>query len=124
MKFLAVCTAFLSLSAFAQSPIPTTFPEGAIPATEQQLKARLTDRVFGARMTNGDDWRLEYKSNGYFFLNTSRGYSDSGKWRIEEGKVCTDMQKTGASCSEMSIFNDVLYLKRATNGEVAALQPK
>lgn len=124
MKFLGVCTAFLSLSALAQSAIPVTFPEGAIAATAQQLKTRLTDRVFGARMTNGDDWRFEYKSNGYFFLNTSRGYADSGKWQIEEGKVCAEMQKTGAACNEMRIVNDVLYLKRASNGEVVALQPK
>jgi hypothetical protein len=43
---------------------------------------------------------------------------------VEEGKVCAEMQKTGPSCSEMRIVNDVLYMKRASNGEVVALQPK
>ena len=124
MKSFAACTTFLSFTVFAQSAIPTTFPEGAIPATAEQLKARLTDRVLGARMTNGDDWRFEYKSNGYFFLNTGRGYADTGKWRVEEGRVCAEMQKSGAACSEMRILNDVLYLKRASNGEVVALHPK
>lgn len=124
MKFFAVCTALFSLSVFAQPAVPTAFPEGAIPATAEQLKARLTDRVLAARMTNGDDWRFEYKSNGYFFLNTSRGYADSGKWRAEEGKVCADMQKSGPACSDVRIVNDVLYMKRASNGEVVALQPK
>jgi hypothetical protein len=124
MKFLAGCTVFLSLSVLAQSAIPTTFPDGAVAATAEQLKTRLTDRVFGARMTNGDDYRFEYKSNGYFFLNTSRGFADSGKWRVEESKVCSDMQKLGSICQDMRIVNDVLYLKRSTNGEVVALQPK
>lgn len=124
MKFFGVLTAAVSLSAFAQPPVPTTFPDGAVPATAEQLKARLTDRVYGARMTNGDDWRFEYKANGYFFLNTGRGYADSGKWRVEEGKFCAEMQKTGAACSEMRIVNDVPYMKRASNGEVVALQPK
>jgi hypothetical protein len=124
VKVIGFCIVFFSVSVLAQSAIPTAFPEGAISATVDQLKTRLTDRVFGAKMTNGDDWRFEYKSNGYFFLNTGRGYADSGKWRVEEGKVCAEMQKTGPSCSEMRIVNDVLYMKRASNGEVVALQPK
>jgi hypothetical protein len=124
MKYFVLCTAFFASSVAAQSVVPTTFPDGAIAVTAEQLKARLTDRVFGSRMTNGDDWRLEWKSSGYFYLNTGRGYSDSGKWRVEEGKFCAEMQKTGAACSEMRIHNDVLYMKRASNGEVAALHPK
>jgi hypothetical protein len=79
-------------------------------------------------MTDGVVWRFEWKSSGYFFINTDRAYSwgyvDSGKWHIEDGKVCAQMQRSGAACSEMRLFNDALYMKRASNGEVVALQPK
>ena len=75
-------------------------------------------------MTDGGTWRFEWKSSGYVFLNTDRGYSDSGKWSVEDGKVCANMQKSGPSCSEMRIANNVLYMKRASNGEVFALLPK
>ena len=102
MKFLGVCTAFLSLSALAQSAIPTTFPEGAIAATAQQLKTRLTDRVFGARMTNGDDWRFEYKSNGYFFLNTvadTRIPANGGQRKARFVQRCRSLVPLAARCA-------------------------
>jgi hypothetical protein len=111
-------------SVFAQSAVPLEFPAGATPIGAEPLKARLTDRVFGAKMTDGRAWRFEWKSNGYFFINIDSGYSDSGKWRTEDGKVCAEMQKTGASCSDMRVVGDVLYMKRASNGEVVALQPR
>jgi hypothetical protein len=124
MKYTSLCAALLSASAFAQSAVPTTFPEGAAIATAEQLNSRLAGRVYGARMTNGDVWRFEWKSNGFFFLNAGGGYSDTGKWRVEDGKICAEMQKSGPACSEMRISNDVLYMKRASNGEVVALQPR
>jgi len=124
MKHLSACAAFFPLCVLGQPAVPTTFPEGAVPVTAEQLRARVTDRAFGAQMTNGDSWRFEWKSNGYLFLNAGSGYSDSGKWRVEDGKICAEMKKSGPACSEMRLVNDVLYMKRASNGEVVALQPK
>lgn len=113
-----------STGACAQAGVPTEFPAAATPLAADQLKARLTDRVYGAKMTDGSNWRFEWKGNGYFFIDTDRGYRDSGKWRAEDGKVCVEMQRSGNSCSDMRQAGDVLYLKRASNGEVVPLQAR
>jgi hypothetical protein len=116
----ACCTSFV----FAQSAVPQEFPPGAAALPANQLKGRLNDRVYGAKMADGRSYRFEWKSSGYFFLNVDNGFSDSGKWRIEDSRVCSEMQKLGTLCQEMRTVGDALYLKRATNGEVVALQPR
>jgi len=88
------------------------------------LKARLAGRVYGTRSSDGRDWRIEWKSNGYVFVDLSNGYKDSGKWTVEEGKSCSDLKKTGSSCSDMRLVGDVLYMRRASNGEIMELKPK
>lgn len=70
------------------------------------------------------NWRWAWKASGDFAIKTSRGYRDTGKWRAEEGKVCVEMTRSAASCSDMRLVGDVLYMKRASNGEVVELQPK
>lgn len=119
-----LATALACAIGLAQTPIPLEFPPNATSVSADQLKARLTDRVYGARMSDGKDWRYEWKSNGYAFINISNGYSDSGKWRVEDGKICVELTKTGSSCSDVRLLGDVLYLKRASNGEVIELKPK
>ena len=107
----------------AQQAVPTEFPPGAVSMTAEQLRSRLADRVFDAKMTDGGAWWYEYKSNGDFAMDTSRA-RDKGKWRTEGGKICVELQRFGSSCSEMRLVGDVLYLKRASNGEVVALRPR
>jgi hypothetical protein len=109
------CTIGLAMPAFAAD-----FPSDAQPVSADALKSRLSDKVFGAKMANGTVWRLEYKANGYLFVNAGP-VSDSGKWRVEEGKVCADMQKSGSACSEFRILGEALLMKRASNGEIASL---
>ena len=113
-----------STVARAQAAVPTEFPANATPVSTEQLKARLTDRVYSAKMTDGATWRYEWKGSGYIFLDTDRGYRDSGKWRVEDSRVCVEMQRSGGSCSDMRQVGDVLYLKRTSNGEVVPLQAR
>lgn len=101
-------TVIVLAAVHALAQVPQEFPPNAASISADQLKERLTDRVFTARMTDGKDWRWEWKSSGYIFLNISGGYSDSGKWRTEDGKVCVEMNKSGASCSDMRMVGDVL----------------
>ena len=122
-SLFALGAVLTSAATLAQAPIPQEFPSNATSISAEQLRERLSDRVFGARATDGKDWRWEWKTNGYIFLNIG-GYSDSGKWRAEDGKVCVDMNKSGATCSEMRLVGDVLYMKRTINGEVIGLLPK
>jgi hypothetical protein len=118
---VSVCLSVAAAS--AQAPAgPQEFPADAKPLSAEELKVRTTDKVFKVALANGSSWRLEYRSNGIFFINISpSGYSDSGKWRVEESRICSEPQKTKASCNEVRDAGAALLLKR-DNGEVIKLE--
>ena len=118
--FLALMLA--PAAALAQSSYPTDFPSGAEPLTQEALKHRLTGKTFVAKPTVGDEVRTEYQDT-FAYINVG-GTSDSGKWRIEGSSICVEWRKIRPSCSEMRLAGDVLFVKRANNGEVMALVPK
>jgi len=76
-----------------------------------------------SHLQNGIRWRLDYKSNGYLFVNVSNGMATSGPWRAEDGRLCTHMRGGSASCNEVREQGQRLYLKR-DNGDVIALNPQ
>ena len=121
MRLLLLAIA-LPLTAFAQTNMPTEFPADALPVSDEALTERMADKVYRARLTDGATWRLEYKKNGYVFLNTGTGFSDSGKWSTKQGQLCTEWQRVASSCLEARANKDAVYIKRAT-GEVVALRP-
>lgn len=129
MRFV-VCAALLwglAPAAQSQSPAPAPaadFPADAKPLTAEALQQRMKGKVFHVERPDGNHWRLQYQGSGYYFINTSQGYSDSGKWRVEDSKVCTEPQKTPTSCSEARLLGETLYVKRATNGEIVKLEPR
>jgi hypothetical protein len=117
----ALCSAFFAATVPAQTG-PQDFPADAQPLPADAVKARTTDKVFKVALANGNSWRLEYRANGMFFINVApSGYSDSGKWRPEDSKICSEPQKSKASCNEVRLLGDALYLKR-DNGEVIKLE--
>ena len=59
----------------------------------------------------------------FAFVNIGNA-SDSGKWRVEGSSVCNDWRNLRPSCSEVRLLGDVMYVKRANNGEVIAVQSK
>jgi hypothetical protein len=106
----------------AQTPVPTEFPPDAAPIGAEALRERLSGKVFRARIANGEAWRLQFNANGYFFINTERGFADDGKWRVEEGKFCTELKKVASSCSDARVKGDATFFKRASNGEVVEMK--
>lgn len=101
------------------------FPEGATSPSATALKAHLDDRVFATALADGTTWRLEFKSGGYLFVDTSRGGSFKGEWKTEDGRICTKMG-LGAevACSEARLHDGMLHVKRAANGELIRYTPK
>jgi len=67
--------------------------------------------------------RLEYKSNGYLFINAASGYASSGPWRAEDGRICSQMKGAAASCNEVREQGQRLFVRR-DNGEMIALYPR
>ena len=120
MKYFISLALLYTASVAAQPAIPTEFPADAVPLAAPDLTARLGEKVFFAKMTDGTDWRYQFKG-GYLFFNISSGYSDNGTWRIEGSSLCLNPKKTVASCSEMRSKGELLFIKRASNGEVATL---
>jgi hypothetical protein len=129
MRFFA-CAALLGglvTAAYTQSPPPALvvdFPPDAKPLAADALQQRLTGKVFHVERADGNHWRLQYQGSGYYFINTSRGFNDSGKWRVEDSKLCAEPQKTPAGCSETRLLGESLYVKRAVNGEVIKLEQR
>jgi hypothetical protein len=120
VKYFALLSLFCATTLSAQTGIPTEFHPDATTLSADALRERLSGKVFGAKLADGNNWRYDFKADGYFYLNAG-GYRDSGKWRTEDGKVCFDMRKTGESCNEMRARGDALQTKRASSGEVATL---
>lgn len=108
-----------STAAFAQSA-PTEFPSDAATLSADALKQAVSGKVLHAKLHDGSSWRLEVKSNGYIYVDTSRGFRDDGTWRTEEGKLCTAYKKIPTSCNEVRQKGDTLYLKR-DNGEIVPM---
>lgn len=111
--------------ALAQPKFTTEFPEGAQALPAAALSERVSGKVYGARLAAGPTWRMDFKGNGFVFLDVSTGARDSGKWRAEEGRMCFEFRGPfGTSCAAMRATADSLYLKRESNGEVLLLAPQ
>ena len=110
-------------TATAPAGAPSEFPADARPISADDLARKLSGKVFNVELQNGVRWRLDYKSNGYVFVNVSTGGTASGPWRAEDGRVCTHIRGGSPSCNEVRDQGQRLYLKR-DNGEVIALSPQ
>ncbi len=106
----------LGTSAMAQT---TGFPEGAEPLTPQALQAALEGKSFKLTPAQGSPWRVQFNTNGYFFLNATR-YNNSGKWSAKDSSMCQDTGKN-TGCNEIRSKDGQLYLKR-DSGEVVAME--
>lgn len=111
----------ICLAAAAQQALVTEFPPDATPLADEALRERLKDKVFRVKRPDGNGWRLEYRSSGYFFINTDQGFADKGTWKVEGGRLCTVAERTGAGCSEVRVNAEAVFVKRVSNGEVVGL---
>jgi len=85
------------------------------------IREQLAGKTYTVKPSDGTTWRLEFKADGYAFLDTSRGYRDSGKWRIDVNSWCIELQKSGLACSELRRKGDVFYYRRISNGEIVPM---
>ena len=121
-SFIALAIqATISVSALAQTTLPTEYPADSKPVLGDELKSLLSGRVFTVKTVRDGDWRLEFKDNGYAFLDTAGGYRDSGKWWVEAGKWCVHLSKGSEACSDMRSIGSTHYYKRASNLEIVSM---
>ena len=117
-----ILLAFAPLCLFAQSGPPTEFPSDAAPVAPALLREQMAGKVYKGTPADGISWRIDYKANGYAFLDTSRGFRDTGKWRVEGTTRVLRRQRATSNCSEARVRGNTVFIKRAS-GEIVALQP-
>lgn len=125
MKLLTTLILLSSAGAavHAQAVAPSEFPADTAAPAADELRTRIAGKVFRVARADGNGWRLDYRANGYYFVNTDTGYTDKGTWRVEPGKLCTESPKSTPSCNEVRVRGEEIFLKRSSNGEVIALKP-
>lgn len=99
------------------------FPDGATTPSADDISKRLADKVFNVKLANGVGWRLDFKSSGYFFVDTSTGFRANGQWRAEDGKLCSKMPGNPEACNDARLHEDVLHLRRL-DGEIITYVPR
>jgi hypothetical protein len=120
-----LCAAFALCGAgvVAQGALPVEFPVDSRPLPAALLKEAIAGKTFNVDLADGSRWRLEYKANGYFFVNTSTGFNGSGDWRADDERLCTRLRGRDMSCNEVRDAGGVLHLRR-DSGEVIALRQR
>jgi len=121
MRILALVFSVPALAP-AQTAFPTEWPSGAEPLTPEALRQRLVGRTFVAKSLTSPEVRIQFGET-YAYLNIG-DTRDTGKWRTEGSTVCNEWSKLRHACSEYRTVGDVLYVKRANNGEIMAVVPK
>jgi hypothetical protein len=117
--------AIVALVAFSgiQPASAEEFPDGATVLPTAEITQRFAGKIFTVKVRDNATWRIEYHANGYFFFNHSNGFSDTGEWNIQNGKLCSKGRKINASCNEVRLKDDILLLKR-DNGDVVQFVEK
>ncbi len=123
MRCLPILLLGICLSAAAQpEAAPTAFPEGATPLTPAALSQKLSGQTYVSKPKTDAEVRIQYRGD-YAYINVGSA-SDSGKWRVEGSAICMEWRNFKHSCSEVRQVGDVLYVKRANNGEVMLMTVK
>ena len=107
----------------AAASVAQGFPADATAPSDEEIKKYVESGVLTAAIADGTTWRLEYKPNGYFFINTSRGFNSDGQWQAEGGKLCGALKGRDRTCNEVRMHQGVLHYKR-DNGEIVQFKPR
>jgi hypothetical protein len=110
------CSMAVALSLTVTHVYAQEFPEGSVAPPAAELQAILAGKTFDVKLPTGDNWRFQLDKNGFFYVDTPRG-QDSGKWKTEDGKMCTEPRRSNASCNEMRLHGTNLLMKR-DNGQI------
>lgn len=121
MRFLSLALLSLALPAWAQ--LSMEFPANSEAVTPELFEQNFAGRTLEGVRADGGTFRID-PAKGGSYSEMSRGRSANGKWRIEGGKLCTQMYSIDSSCNDVRAAGDVLYYKRNANGEVVALKLK
>lgn len=118
MRLLPIALLALAFESLAQ---PTEFPADAEAVTPELFEQKFAGRSLEGVRADGSSFRMDPAKDGGY-VEMSRGNSANGKWRIDAGRLCTEMYRANSGCNEVRALGEVLYYKRIANGEVVALK--
>lgn len=108
----------------APAAAPPAWPANARILAPDDLRRRVAGKVFELPMDQGASLRLDYRDNGYVFINVHpSGASDTGRWRVDGSKVCAELRRYPSSCNEWRAVGERLMLRR-TNGQLVTLDAR
>ena len=111
-----------SLGSISFSALADEFPEGVKTPSAAELNGLMKGKTFNVKLPEGLGWKLDYRDNGYFYVNVSNGFNGSGRWSVEDGKMCSNVKTDPTVCNDMRIDGTRLLLKRS-NGTIVHLEP-
>lgn len=123
------CAALLLVAANAlaqtdAAPAPQPFPADAVVPSAAELRERMAGKVFGVKNADGSSLRLDFRSNGYMYFDSSSGNRGAAEWRPEDGRACFKFSRDREfACNEVRVSADMLHLRR-TSGEVIRYEPR
>lgn len=121
MRILPIALLALAFESLAQ--FPTEFPPDSETVTPALFEQRFAGRSLEGMRADGTSFRIDPARDGGY-MEMGRGRSAHGKWKIDAGKLCTEMYRTDSGCNEVRAQGEVLYYKRLRNGEVLTLKPR
>ncbi|MFT3779936.1 MAG: DUF995 domain-containing protein [Ottowia sp.] len=101
----------------ATAPPAKEFPAGARAPSAAELTTLLRGKSTNAPMPNGGTIRVDYAADSNALTAYIAGRTDSGTWRVEDGRICYELKTWPSACNEARLVGQDLYTKRA-NGDV------
>jgi hypothetical protein len=71
MKLAQTLLALLALLSFTPVSATSTFPDGSVPITKDDLQQRLAGKAFTVRLADGTHWDIAFTSMGDLSVNAT-----------------------------------------------------
>lgn len=92
MKTIQVATLSVLLATASGMALSQSGGAEAVPMTTEEATAFVKGKNLSATRTAGGTPQLQFKDDGVMY-GSNAGSSDTGKWRIEDGKLCMTWRK-------------------------------
>lgn len=122
MKIAKFCVAFVSLFLTLHEASGADFSASVVVPTAQELAGLLSGRTMEGTYADGSLVQSKYGTDGSLTASAPRFY-DTGRGRVEDGKVCGSLRKIGDFCNDARFDSGVLLLRRL-NGKIVRYELK
>ena len=113
---------FVLLMACLQGVNSAEFLPSFVVTTAQELSALITGQTAQGTFADGTAVQSKYGADGTLTASAP-SFSDAGRWRVEDGRICGSLRKLGEFCNDARLDSGSLYLRRK-NGEIVRYEVK